>query len=94
MSLELNYNNMSNKDEAYSAIKSKVNEEMISKFKVKAAVVADDENQKIIAKGKGFELTLDFLETKLVVDLDLSFLLKPLRSKINSELEKELGRVL
>lgn len=94
MSLELNYKNMTNKDEAYTAVKSKFNEEMMKKFKVKASVNADDENQKIRAKGKGFELTLDFLETKVIADLDLSFLLKPLRSKINSELEKELGRVL
>jgi hypothetical protein len=94
MSIELSYKNLTNKDDAYTAVKSKVNEEMMKKFKVKASINADDINQRIKAKGKGFELILDFLDTKVVADLDLSFLLKPLRSKINSELEKELSRVL
>lgn len=94
MSIELNYIKLANKDEAYEAVKSKVNEEMMKKFKVTAKVSSDDEAKKITAKGKGFELKLNFLDSKLVADLDLSFLLKPLRSKINTELEKELNRVI
>ncbi len=94
MSLELNYIKSASKDEAYDAVKSKVNEEMMKKFKVSAKVNTDDTAKKIVAKGKGFELNLNFLDSKVVADLNLSFLLKPLRSKINTELEKELNRVL
>ena len=94
MSVEIRYNNLSNKDQAYEAVKSRVDEEMMRKFKVKAKVTPSDADKKIKAKGKGFELTLNFLEDKVVADISLSLLLRPLKSKINSELEKELGKVL
>ena len=94
MSLEVNYNKTSTKAEAYEAVKNRINEDMIKKFKVTAKVTHDDSVKNINAKGKGFELKLNFLDDKVVADLSLSLLLKPLRGKINSELEKELNKVI
>lgn len=92
--MKVQYTKVSNKDEAYEAVRSKVNDEMMKKFKVKADITYNDSVKNINAKGKGFELNLNFLEDRVESDLSLSLLLRALKSKINSELEKELTKVV
>lgn len=92
--MEIEYVKTSSADEAYEKVKLQVNEEMLAKFKVKAKVEHDDSAKKIHAKGKGFGLELNFKADRVESDLSLSLLLKPLKGKINSELEKELKKVV
>lgn len=92
MDLKIDYSNVTNKDEAYTAVKSAVTPEMLAKWQVKADISYNDFN--IVAKGKGFELNIDFLDEYCEVSLTLSFLLKPLRKKIIAGVEKQFSRVI
>lgn len=92
--MKIDYKKVSNADEAFAIVKENITPETIEKYKVKADVNYDESAKKIIAKGKGFELVMGFSDTNMNVDLDLSFLLKPLRSKILESLEKQLTRLV
>jgi hypothetical protein len=92
MDLKLNYSNVTTKDEAYNAVKKAVTPEMLEKWQVKADISYNDFN--VVAKGKGFELNIDFLDEYCEVKLTLSFLLKPLRKKIMAGIEKQFSRVI
>lgn len=92
MDLSIPYANVTNKDEAFGKAKEAITPEMLAKFQVKAEIEYGDYQAK--AKGKGFELTLDFTETSLDVKLDLSFLLKPLKSKVLEGLEKQIRKIV
>lgn len=88
------YTQTQNQNEAYENVKKIVTPELLSKFKVKADITYNDSVKSINAKGKGFELNLNFLKDSVESDLNLSLLLRALKSKINSELEKELTKVV
>lgn len=91
MDLEVHYNNLSSKDEVYEKIKQEVGP-MLEKFQVKAELeYLQDE---IKATGKGFDLTLKTLDDKCVVDMKLSFLLKPLKGQILGSLERNLKKYI
>ena len=92
MDLKLNYSNVTTKEDAYNAVKAAVTPEMLEKWQVKADISYNDFN--VVAKGKGFELTIDFLDEYCEVKLTLSFLLKPLRKKIIAGIEKQFSRVI
>lgn len=94
MSLKIPYENLSSASEAYEAIKSQITPETLAQWKIKADFDYKSDDLQIVAKGKGFELTVNFTDQAAVVDLELSFLLKPLRGKITSSLESELKKVL
>ena len=92
MDLRIEYKNSTNKDEAYNAVKAAVTPELLAKWQVKAEINYNDYN--VHAKGKGFELNVDFEDQACVIRLDLSFLLKPLKSKILEGIEKQFTRVV
>ena len=92
MDLRIDYSNVTTKDEAYNAVKGAVTPEMLAKWQVRADISYNDFN--IVSKGKGFELSIDFLEDHCEVSLTLSFLLKPLRKKIIAGVEKQFSRVI
>ena len=92
MDLKLNYANVATKDEAYSAVKGAVTPELLEKWKVKVDIEYNKDN--ICAKGKGFTLNVDFKEDHCAIKLDVSFLLKPLKSKILEGVEKQFKRVV
>lgn len=94
MDKKIPYSKTQNKDEAYGAVKTAITPETIEKFKVSADLDYQDANKKITAKGKGFDLTIDFMEDSLGLDLSLSFMLKPFKSKIIEGLEKQLTRIV
>ena len=94
MAIVVSYSNVDNKDAAYSAVKEYITPETLEKWKVKADVNYDDGGQKIYAKGKGFELNINFLDTEARAELNLSMLLRPLKGKIEEGLEKQLRRVV
>lgn len=92
MSNKVEYNKVSSKDEAYEAVKKAVTPEMLAKFQVSAEL--DYKSDLITAKGKGFKLDMKFDDQSCWFELELSFLLKPLRSKIESSIEKQLIRIV
>jgi len=92
MDLKLNYANVTNKEEAYNAVKSAITPEQIAKWQVKAELIYKENN--IEAKGKGFSLSVDFNDDHCVIKLDLSFLLKPLKGKILEGVKKQFQRVV
>jgi hypothetical protein len=94
MGVKIDYQKVTNKNEAFSKVKSLITPEYIEKFQVKADV-SYDENKKIVkATGTGFTLTLSFLETHCDVDLELSLILRALKSKILSKIEAQISKNL
>lgn len=92
MDIVVDYNKVSNKDEAYNAVKEAVTPELLAKFQVKADI--NYHNDKISAKGKGFKLDIFFNEETCSAKIDLSFLLKPLKGKVLEGIEKQLNRII
>lgn len=94
MELKVNYNLAKDKSEAYKMVEKAITPEYISKWKIKAQLSYETEKFIISAKGKGFKLVLDFKDSHLDVDLDVSFILKPLGKKFLKSINEELGKVV
>lgn len=92
--MKISYEKVTSKNEAYTAAKAAITPELIDRFKVKADVNYDDGNSIVSAKGKGFELKIQFFDTECEINLDLSFMLKPLRGKIEEGIEKQVKRIV
>lgn len=93
MELKIPYTNITDKSKGYEEAKKRI-PEVIQKFGVKADVKTDDANHSFTAKGMGFEAKLQFLEKEVVVNVDLGFLLKPLKGKITEVIEKQIKKVV
>lgn len=93
MDLTINYEKVTNKEEAYSAVKARITPELIAKWNVKADFTYN-ENASIVAKGKGFELTMNFDEATATVDLKLGILLKAFRGKVLESVDRQLRRAI
>lgn len=94
MDLSVNYSVAKNADEAYELAKLQITPDYIAKFNVPCNIDYDPSSKKIIAKGKGFTLTLCFEQTHSVVDLELSFLLKPVKRKVLDTIENKLKKTV
>ena len=94
MGIKIDYKQTTNSDEAYAKVKTVITPEYVEKFQVKADVKYDDAKKIVTAKGSGFTLTLCFQPDHCDVDLDLSFLLKPLKNKILEKIEGQIKRNL
>lgn len=94
MGVKIDYRQVTNSDEAYAKVKTLITPEYVEKFQVKADVMYDDVKKIVRAKGTGFTLTLCFEAKHCDVDLDLSFLLKPLKNKIFEKIEGQIKRNL
>lgn len=92
MDKKIAYDKQNNKEEAYSAVKEAVTPEMLARFQVKADL--EYKTDLIVAKGKGFKLDMGFDEDGVWYKLDLSFILKPLKGKILTGIEKQLLRII
>lgn len=92
MDKKILYQKLKNKDEAYVAVKEAVTPEMLARFQVKAEL--EYKEDLIVAKGKGFQLDMGFDDDGCWYKLDLSFVLRPLKKKILSSIEKQLLRVV
>lgn len=94
MGMKINYHHVTNADEAYAKARALITPEYIEKFQVKADLSYDDAKKKVTAKGSGFTLELCFYQDHCDLDLDLSFLLKPLKGKILEKLEAQIKKNL
>lgn len=92
MDLKVPYKNVTNKEEAFGAVKGAVTPELLAKWQVKADITYGD--YLVNAKGKGFELNVEFNEDHCAVSVNLAFLLKPLKGKILEGIKKQFTRVV
>lgn len=92
--MKVNYEQVVNQEDAYNAAKKAITPELIDRFKVKADISYDDTNKIVKAKGKGFDLNIQFNQSDCDINLDLSFLLKPLKSKVLETIEKQVKRIV
>ncbi len=94
MSLAINYVQSADENEAFQRAKAAISTEAIAKYQVQADIEYKEESKSIVAMGKGFKLILDFDKRAAKVSIELAFLLKPLKNKILSSIEKQLKEVL
>ena len=94
MGLKIDYKTVNGPKEAYDKVKSLITPEYIQKFQVKADVTCDDTKKVVQASGSGFTLTLRFLESYCDVDLELSLILRALKSKILEKIEHQITKNL
>lgn len=93
MDLKVEYQKTASASEAYTTVKKLLTPEMIAKFKV-SANLSYDENKRITASGKGFDLFFDFTDSAVEVSIKLGLLLKPLKGAILDGVEKQLKRAV
>lgn len=94
MGVKISYQKATNADDAFNKAKALITPEYIEKFQVKADIKYDDAAKKVTAKGSGFTLNLVFLQDHCDLDIDLSFLLKPLKGKILEKIEGQIKKNL
>ena len=94
MSLRISYQKCQNKEEAFAACQENITEDTLAKFKVSAELEYDDEDYTIKADGSGFNLEAEFDDTGVDVELKLSLIFRPLKTKILGALEREFSKVL
>lgn len=94
MDKAVSYQKCNNANEAYQEVKKAITPETIEKFKVSAELDYDDASRQVKASGKGFELMINFTDTEAQVQLSLSLMLRPFKSKILEGLEKQLKRIV
>ena len=92
--MNIPYSKLTNAEEAFAAVKKNLTPEIIAKFQVKADVTYDAAKMLFQATGAGFTLKIYFLDKEAKVDLDVSFLLRPLKGKILHKIEKLLISIL
>ena len=86
------YSNCTSKNQALQMVKEKIIAGILAKFQVKADIT-DNGNDQLKAKGRGFELIAHFDDAQMDISLKLSLLLRPLKSKIEHVLLKEIKKI-
>ncbi len=94
MDFKVNYNKATNANEAFEIVKAYITPEFLDKFSVKVTVSYDEAKKCVKAAGSGFTLDLLFKEAHCEANLDLSFLLRPLKSSILEKVQDKLNRHL
>ncbi|MBC7538329.1 MAG: hypothetical protein H7281_05885 [Bacteriovorax sp.] len=94
MALKIDYKTVNDRDAAYTKVKSVITPEYTQKFQVKADVAYDDVKKIIKSTGAGFTLTLCFFDTYCEADLELSIILRALKSKILTKIEDQISKNL
>jgi hypothetical protein len=93
MDLKIPYAKVSDAQSAYDLVKNHL-PGTLSHLKVSADINYDDTSKKISASGKGFTMKVDFSPSDVNINIDLSFLLKPLKGKIAETIEKQFKRIV
>ena len=90
--MNINYEKAKSSKEAYQVVKTSITPDSLRKYNVEAQFKYDESIPQIVATGKGFTLTMNFYDDSLNMDLDLSFMLKAFKSKIEGMLSTELKK--
>lgn len=94
MATRIDYNQAKTSDEAFQKVKAFITPEYLEKFQVKVELAFDEARKITTATGQGFTLTMKFFDTYCDVDLDLSLLLRPLKSTILGKIEHQIEKNL
>lgn len=94
MAVKINYKQVTTKDEAFQKVKAFITPEYLEKFQMKIDLSFDEVKKVAKATGNGFTLLINFFDTHCEVDLDLSLLLRPLKSKILEKIQSQIERNL
>ncbi len=93
MSVRVNYADDLKREHAYKKVKAQITPANMEKYKVKADF-SYYENQNISAKGKGFDMDMDFYDDHVKIRLNLSFLLSPLKGRILDSIQGQVKRLI
>ena len=89
--ITLNYSQVSGPKDAFKKAKSTLDDvEKKGNIPVPVSFSYEEERGEISGKGKGFEISIHFKEQTAEVNLSLSMMLRPFRSKIILSIEKAL----
>lgn len=94
MATRIDYKQAKSSDEAFQRVKAFITPEYLEKFQVKVDLAFDEVKKITTVTGQGFTLTMKLYDTYCDVDLDLSFLLRPLKSKILGKIEHQIAKNL
>lgn len=94
MANRIDYKKTNSSDEAFKKVKAFITPEYLAKFQVEVEMKYDEAKKLAIATGKGFTLTMKLFDTYCDVDLDLSLLLRPLKSTILGKIEHQISKNL
>ena len=94
MAVRIPYKKVTDAQQAYTLVSESIGGELLEKYSIKAELTRDEANKRISAKGKGFELTVEFLPEACEIDLNLSFLLKGMKNKILKQVEGQFVEIL
>jgi hypothetical protein len=93
MKLNFPYQQTKNKAEAFSRVHQYVLSDDFKQQGIEFELEHEHE-QSIKASGKGFHLNARFEEQQMVVDVELSFLLKAFSKKIREKLNEDFSRLV
>jgi hypothetical protein len=93
MSINVSYTKVCSVEDAYNLVKENITPETIAKYNVKADFEYI-QHETIVAKGKGFQLTLKFESSCCKGDLNLAFMFKPFKGKITDSITRQLSKIL
>lgn len=94
MDLTIPFTKATSQSEAFELAKEAITPEYVAKFNVQADISYVADKGEIVAKGKGFTLSLFLSDNDCNVKLELSFLLKPLRKTILEKVENKVRKTL
>lgn len=81
-------------DEIYSKLKTKLvdykNQGKLSQIK---DIDFDDASKSALASGTGFKTRISCQDGKIVLELDLNFMLKPMRGQIEEQIRKSISKI-
>jgi hypothetical protein len=92
MDLKVPYTNVTTKDEAFDIACAQITADYIAKFNVKADVQTDKAAGTIVAKGKGFKLSLNFKDDGVELSSEFGLLLKAFKGKVLATIERKLQK--
>jgi hypothetical protein len=92
MAIQVPYSRYPDKYQAYEKAKTVITSDYISQWKIAVDLDWQDDYPKILASGSGFSMELHFEDDVCNVHLELSFMLKPFKNKIEQVLVKELEK--
>ena len=94
MASKIEYKKAKSSLDALEKVKAFITPEYLEKFQMDIKLDFNEAKKVATAKGTGFTLTMKFFESYCDVDLDLSLLLRPLKSKILGKIEHQIEKNL
>lgn len=80
--------------EIYNKLKTKLADyQSQGKLQQLKDVQFDDASKTAVASGTGFKARIQCLDGKVTAELDLNFMLKPMRGQIEEQIKKSLSKI-